>query len=82
MCRLTLDLFDTGVLAGVKGFERLHGDRMWRIVVTAAVVCLAGASGAEPCGVLVVRHELDAAEQQNVGPTAPKRPVPHVADGR
>ena len=44
-----------------------HGERagrMWRIVVAAALVCLAGPSVAEPCGVLVLKHELDAAEQQ------------------
>ena len=37
---------------------------MWRIVVAAAVVCLADSSVAEACGVVYQRHELDAAEQQ------------------
>jgi hypothetical protein len=43
-----------------------HGERAgrWRIVVAAALLCLAGLSVAEPCSLLLVKHEPDAAERQ------------------
>jgi hypothetical protein len=43
-----------------------HGERAgrWRIVVGAALLCLAGSSVAEPCSVVIVKHEPDAAERQ------------------
>jgi hypothetical protein len=37
---------------------------MRRIVVAAAVVCLAGPSVAEACSVAIERHQVDAAERQ------------------
>ena len=45
---------------------REHGERAgrWRIVVAAALLCFAGPSVAEPCGVLVAKHEPNPAERE------------------
>ena len=37
---------------------------MWRTAVAGTFLCLAGSGLAEPCGVLILNHELDAAEQK------------------